>query len=597
MNTDALEHNLIVAMRALSGEKGLEVTFGAGSAQISGAQASLPRLASEADLALLRGQADSLALWLAHHSPDRVLSPHSLAEEALFKSAEQMRVELLGALRLRGVAANLNRFVSHRVREPLQAEEALPEALSLLLREAVLEESPPPAAHAAVAFWREKIDRAAAPLMRELLTCLEDQKRFAQLLRRLLNRLEADRGAQRSQDTSEERSESVEPPREDTAPFSQEDDSQEMGPLEGGFGQEHEEDSGDAGYMIYGEDEDGRSGGRVLPNAFEGEFPYKIFTTRFDKTLRAEELCEIQELTRLRRQLDQQLQPLRGTVSRLANHLHQRLVSQQNRSWESDREEGDLDSTRLSRVVSTPLCPLAFKTERLTPFRETVVSLLLDNSGSMRGRPIMVAAMCADILARTLERCGARTEILGFTTRAWKGGESREAWLRSEKPPSPGRLNDLLHIIYKGAAVPWRRARRNLGLILLEGLLKENIDGEALLWAHRRLLARPEARRILMVISDGAPVDDSTLSVNSRSLLENHLHGAIHTIETRSPVELIAIGIGHDVQRYYSRAVTIINAEELGSAMIEQLAALFEEETPTIGRQRRAPRGVPPWQS
>ena len=315
---------------------------------------------------------------------------------------------------------------------------------------------------------------------------------------------------------------------------------------------------------------------------------YRPYTDRFDETVDAEELCDADELSRLRGFLDKQLAPLQGAVARLANRLQRRLLAQQNRSWDFDQEEGVLDAARLSRVVIDPMQPLSFKIERDTEFRDTVVTLLLDNSGSMRGRPITVAAICADILARTLERCGVKVEILGFTTRAWKGGQSREAWLQAGKPANPGRLNDLRHIIYKSADAPWRRSRRNLGLMLREGLLKENIDGEALAWAHSRLLARPEQRRILMMISDGAPVDDSTLSVNPASFLERHLRQVIEEIETRSPVQLIAIGIGHDVTRYYRRAVTIIDAEELGGAMTEKLAELFEEAEPPRRRRTAA---------
>jgi cobaltochelatase CobT len=308
---------------------------------------------------------------------------------------------------------------------------------------------------------------------------------------------------------------------------------------------------------------------------------YKVYSETFDETITAEDLCDAEELARLRAYLDKQISHLQGVVARLANRLQRRLMAQQNRAWEFDLEEGALDPARLTRIVIDPQQPLSFKREKDTNFRDTVVTLLIDNSGSMRGRPISVAATCADILARTLERCGVKSEILGFTTRAWKGGQSRELWLQSGKPATPGRLNDLRHIIYKSADSPWRRARKNLGLMMREGLLKENIDGEALDWAHKRLLARPEQRKILMMISDGAPVDDSTLSVNPGNYLEKHLRFVIDEIENRSPVELIAIGIGHDVTRYYRRAVTIVDAEELGGAMTEKLAELFEENAPT----------------
>jgi cobaltochelatase CobT len=312
---------------------------------------------------------------------------------------------------------------------------------------------------------------------------------------------------------------------------------------------------------------------------------YEVFTTAFDEEVLAEDLAEPAELERLRAYLDQQLEPLKGAVSRLANKLQRRLQAQQNRSWSFDMEEGLLDAGRLARVISNPTTPLSFKVEQDTEFRDTVVTILLDNSGSMRGRPISIAAICADVLARTLERCQVKCEILGFTTRAWKGGQSREDWLQNGRPEAPGRLNDLRHIIYKSADAPWRRSRPNLGLMMKEGLLKENIDGEALEWAHKRMMARPEARRILMVISDGAPVDDSTLSVNSAAYLEKHLRDVIAMIEKRRTVELTAIGIGHDVTRYYERAVTITDAEQLAGAITEQLAGLFDND-PRAAKRR-----------
>ena len=341
-------------------------------------------------------------------------------------------------------------------------------------------------------------------------------------------------------------------------------------------------------------DEGMRPWHREQPFANQDEWGYRVFTTKFDEIVSATDLCDNEELSRLRNFLDQQLQAMQGLVARLANRLQRLLLAQQNRSWEFDLEEGLLDTARLPRIVIDPMHPLSFKRETDITFRDTVVTLLLDNSGSMRGRPIMVAAMCADILARTLERCGVKAEILGFTTRAWKGGQSRETWIADGKPPHPGRLNDLRHIVYKSADEPWRRARKNLGLMMREGLLKENIDGEALMWAHSRLMGRPEQRQILMVISDGAPVDDSTLSVNSGNYLEQHLRRVITDIEEKSSVELVAIGIGHDVTRYYRRAVTIVDAEQLGGAMTEQLISLFAEETAHLahsGRHRPTPRG------
>ncbi len=348
--------------------------------------------------------------------------------------------------------------------------------------------------------------------------------------------------------------------------------------MQGEAADDEGEDSEEEAAIAEGDD---RPGGpqprRERPNP-DHEAIYRAYTRLHDEEIAAEDLCDPDELTRLRQQLDQQLQHLQGVISKLANRLQRRLMAQQQRSWEFDLEEGLLDAGRLSRVVVNPLHALSYKRERETEFRDTVVTLLIDNSGSMRGRPITVAAMCGDILARTLERCAVKVEVLGFTTRAWKGGQSREKWVQDGKPRNPGRLNDLRHIIYKAADSPWRRARKNLGLMLREGLLKENIDGEALLWAYRRLVVRPEHRRILMVISDGAPVDDSTLSVNPGNYLEKHLREVIREIETRDQVELIAIGIGHDVTRYYRRAVTIVDAEELGGTMMKKLTELFDED-------------------
>ena len=345
------------------------------------------------------------------------------------------------------------------------------------------------------------------------------------------------------------------------------------------------EDTADEGddddVAVEGEDRPGGPQQRRERTAPDDSTAYRAYSRANDEEIGAEDLCDPDELTRLRQQLDQQLQHLQGVVSKLANRLQRRLMAQQTRAWEFDLDEGMLDAGRLARIVVNPTQSLSYKRERETDFRDTVVTLLIDNSGSMRGRPITVAAMCGDILARTLERCAVKVEVLGFTTRAWKGGQSRERWVQDGKPRNPGRLNDLRHIIYKSADAPWRRARKNLGLMLREGLLKENIDGEALRWAYRRLVSRTEHRRILMVISDGAPVDDSTLSVNPGNYLERHLREVIREIESRDAVELIAIGIGHDVTRYYRRAVTIVDAEELGGTVMKKLAELFDEDAAT----------------
>ncbi len=455
--------------------------------------------------------------------------------------------------------------------------------------------------------WRDWIEQKAAADIARLGDNLEDQQAFARTVRDMLASMDM------AEELSQEEPSDEEEQNDEQTPDSDENEEGGDESQEGSDSAESEEsdsssDEGEQGEMDAAdasaddmddsEDIDAETPGDTRrPNQpfanFAEHVDYKVFTREFDEEVEATDLCDEAELDRLRGFLDKQLANAGGVVGRLANRLQRRLMAQQNRSWDFDLEEGYLDSARLVRIVIDPTQPLSYKQERDTDFRDTVVTLVLDNSGSMRGRPITVAATCADILARTLERCGVKVEILGFTTKAWKGGQSREAWLGRGKPANPGRLNDLRHIVYKSADAPWRRARRNLGLMMREGLLKENIDGEALIWAHQRLLGRPEQRKILMMISDGAPVDDSTLSVNPGNYLERHLRAVIEEIETRSPVELIAIGIGHDVTRYYQRAVTIVDAEELAGAMTEQLASLFEEQgaaAPAKGRRRAGRR-------
>jgi cobaltochelatase CobT len=452
--------------------------------------------------------------------------------------------------------------------------------------------------------WREGLGDDADRALAEMGTALDDQTAFARAARRLLAAMdlaEAEAEAEPDDNTDENEDGGEQSGQQDN---SQEGEGQSESEAESMLGAQPEEMEGEAAEddgtdeseedAAAAEGED-RPGGpqprreRAMPDS---EHVYRAYTRSFDEEISAEDLCDADELARLRQQLDQQLQHLQGVISKLANRLQRRLLAQQTRAWEFDLEEGMLDAGRLSRVVVNPLLALSYKRELDTEFRDTVVTLLIDNSGSMRGRPITVAAMCGDILARTLERCAVKVEVLGFTTRAWKGGQSRERWVQDGKPRNPGRLNDLRHIVYKAADAPWRRARKNLGLMLREGLLKENIDGEALLWAYRRLLTRSEHRRILMVISDGAPVDDSTLSVNPGNYLEKHLREVIRDIESRDMVELIAIGIGHDVTRYYRRAVTIVDAEELGGTMMKKLTELFDEDAEAAWARAAAERAA-----
>jgi cobaltochelatase CobT len=598
-------------VRAISGQAGLDVAFAAEKPGMAPGRVRLPeppRRMSKQDAAILRGHADSMALRLAVHNPaiHKRMSPQGGQARAIFEAIEQARVEAIGAKRMDGVAANLTAMLEDRFHKNFadvseRADAPLEDALAMMVRERLTGMEPPPAARKLVDLWRDYVETRSNRQLDRLTDEIDDQRGFAEAMHELLTSL--DMGEEQFSDREEDdknEDEDENPDQADEQNAAESEDSEdgsspEDAKLAADDTSEQTTDTDDAPSADRPEDFDATDGndaaepwrprdmGRNEPRGPE----YRAFTTRFDEEIGAEDLCDAEELARLRSYLDKQLQHLQGVVARLANRLQRRLLAKQNRAWEFDLEEGMLDPARLQRVIVDPFQPLSFKRERDTDFRDTVVTLLLDNSGSMRGRPITVAATCADILARTLERCGVKVEILGFTTRAWKGGQSREAWLGQNKPANPGRLNDLRHIIYKSADAPWRRARRNLGLMMREGLLKENIDGEALDWAHKRLLARPEARKILMMISDGAPVDDSTLSVNPGNYLERHLRFIIEEIETRSPVELIAIGIGHDVTRYYRRAVTIVDAEELGGAMTEKLAELFDETATPAPQPRR----------
>lgn len=602
-------------LRALAKKPDLEVSFAAERPGLAGGKVRLPepaRKLNKQEAAIVRGHADALALKLACHDPavHRKLLPGGQQARAVFEAVEQARVESIGARRMRGVAQNLSAMLDDKFHRGKfdditdRADAPIEEAIAMMVRERLTGITPPPAAKKLVDLWRPIIENKAGRGLDRLDALIEDQQRFGDAVHDLLDSLDMGEDRNRDSEEEEESEDDEQDRRQDDSgeqgDATESDESQRMSVEDAESSAEDAQDASaeamDAQATDMTDDSDmGDSESPAEPwrprpgagHEYRGP-EYHPFVSKFDEEIAAEDLCEPEELDRLRGYLDKQLSHLQGVVARLANRLQRRLMAQQNRAWEFDLEEGILDPARLSRVIIDPLHPLSFKREKDTNFRDTVVTLLLDNSGSMRGRPITVAATCADILARTLERCGVKVEILGFTTRAWKGGQSREAWLAAGKPPNPGRLNDLRHIIYKAADAPWRRARKNLGLMMREGLLKENIDGEALSWAYRRLMGRTEQRRILMMISDGAPVDDSTLSVNAGNYLERHLRYVIEEIETRSPIELIAIGIGHDVTRYYRRAVTIVDAEELGGAMTEKLAELFDEKAPEP--QIRLPR-------
>ncbi|SMC77687.1 cobaltochelatase subunit CobT [Rhizobium sp. RU36D] len=615
-DTEPFRRAVAGCVRSIAASSEVEVVFANERPGLAGERVRLPELSKRPtaqELAVTRGLGDSMALRLACHDAKvhATMAPAAPDARAVFDAVEQARVESIGALRMAGMASNLSSMNAEKYAKAnfagiaKQEDAPLPEAVAMLVRETLTGEPAPASAGKVLDLWRPYIEEKAGGDLANLKTAINDQESFARVIRHMLSSMEMseDLGDDTEQSQDEDNTDEEQPRSNEEEQNSSEDEAgSDQAPAEESEASQEQMDDGEMdGAEISDEDmmedgdEDSETPGEMRRPAspfddFNEKVDYKIFTQEFDEITTAEELCDETELDRLRAFLDKQLAHLQGAVGRLANRMQRRLMAQQNRSWDFDLEEGYLDSARLVRLVIDPMQPLSFKMERDTKFRDTVVTLVIDNSGSMRGRPITVAATCADILARTLERCGVKVEILGFTTKAWKGGASREKWLAGGKPPTPGRLNDLRHIIYKSADAPWRRARRNLGLMMREGLLKENIDGEALMWAHQRLIARPEQRKILMMISDGAPVDDSTLSVNPGNYLERHLRAVIDQIETRSPVELLAIGIGHDVTRYYRRAVTIVDADELAGAMTEQLAALFEDQavSPRRGRGRRA---------
>ncbi len=606
---ETYKKSLAAATRALSGEKDLEIRYGGEHAGLSGEQLILPAPTPNPTLDLIevsRGQADALALRMALSDAEIFAKtrPHNAGGQAVFEALEQARVEALGAKRLLGVGDNIAAARSARARKrgfdrediPL-AEAPIEEAVGALARAIFTGRGPQESEAGLLGAWQKTLDDNIKNTLADLKNVLADQQAFAEQTHSVLEQLDiGDNPADVEQQEDEDQEAASDP---EQNPNNALDDSQDSEP---GTSEVAESDAladdADAQDIIDSDDiqgDDSDADPNADPSRAQNPLgnappPYHVFTTAHDEIIKAEELCDYEELVRLRTYLDGHMAGLSSVIARLANRLQRRLMAQQQRSWTFDLEEGVLDTARLTRVITDPMSALSFKEEKATEFRDTVVSILIDNSGSMRGRPIMMAAVCADILARTLERCAVKAEILGFTTKAWKGGASFQDWLAAGKPDHPGRLNDLRHIIYKSADMPWRRTKQNLGLMMREGLLKENIDGEALEWAYGRLLARPEQRRILMVISDGAPVDDATQSRNKTGLLEQHLHQVIDKIENRSAVELIAIGINHDVTRWYSRAVTITDIEDLGGVMVEELAALFDTQAKAVRPNRRKVR-------
>ena len=610
---EAFKRALLHTTRALSSQHDVEVAFGGEHASVQGKSARIPlpsRIIDDQSAAIARGEGDAAALRLAHHdeAAHQALAPRGAEARAVFAALENARCEAIGATALKGVgdnlAAALDKTIADKGYDQLSAKDAAPiaDVAALLMRERLTGRKPPAAAAGIMDTWRNELEDRAGDALDAIAASatLDDQAAFAALARDLIRDLDLDDDDQGDQPENENKHDDEQKNEEDNEDDNNDDENDGSESPEETGGADTEDGDADLSDQDVDntiEEDDGASENAKISSLrtkFEGDTgdAYCAYTTEFDEIADAIDLCDPEELERLRRSLDRQLENLANVVSRLANKLQRKLLAQQNRSWAFDLDEGVLDAARLARVVVDPMQPLSFKMERDQEFRDTVVTLLIDNSGSMRGRPITIAAICADILARTLERCGVKVEILGFTTRAWKGGQAREKWVQEGRPAKPGRLNDLRHVIYKPADVPWRRARTSLGLMMKEGLLKENIDGEALMWAHTRLLGRPEARRIMMVISDGAPVDDTTSSSNGGAYLERHLRDVIQYIETRSPVELLAIGIGHDVTRYYRRALTIVDVEQLGGAMIDKLAELFDEELQKREASKRGGRAA-----
>ncbi len=611
---DPFKKALSEATRALADDRDLNVTFSADPSGVAGDTMRLPQVSRRMgrdEVLQARGTADALAMRMRHHdtATHARFAPAGPMARELYEAMETARCEALGARDMPGALSNIDARIGAdadkkgygQIKAPADAPLAV--AAGYIVRQAATGRALPGGAQHVADLWRPFVEQQAGGSLTHVNEVLADQAAFARLSRQVISDLgygdQLGDDPDQSEDDAEDNAEQQEEAGDNQSRDQDDSEDAEASPEQS---QEQQQDERQAQVSMDDQSDEQLTDEAEMPEAdtppdlpppvSEASADYKVFSQAWDEEIRAEDLADPAELERLRAYLDKQLEPLRGAVSRLANKLQRRLQAQQSRSWEFDKEEGVLDAGRLARVVANPTTPLSFKVEKDTEFRDTVVTLLIDNSGSMRGRPISIAAICADVLARTLERCSVKVEILGFTTRAWKGGQSREAWLQAGRPAQPGRLNDLRHIIYKPADAPWRRVRPNLGLMMKEGLLKENIDGEALEWAHKRLVRRSEVRKILMVISDGAPVDDSTLSVNPANYLEKHLRDVIAMVEKKRMVELLAIGIGHDVTRYYERAVTITDADQLAGAITEQLAALFDADprkrARALGMARRA---------
>ena len=551
----------------------------------------ITNLSNKNDFVRLRAETDSGALKKKFSNKEIFNKnlPNNPSCKSLYNIAEKIRYELLGGKMLKGVGKNLSENYNQKIlsnrKEQLKNKEDVPvnEAFELYMLNKFFKLELNDVSTKMLDFWKKEFDESIDKHFDFLSKNLEDQNNYSLKFSEILENMDvfASNNEENNEENDEQENEQDNKSENDND--GQSDDKEEEN------NQDDSQTSLDAGFDLSDqqmeeqlEDSDSlkESAESVLQktNIDNIDQDYKVFTTEFDEIAKAEILEDIKETQKLRKNLDQQLVGFQDLITKLANKLQRQLLAKQNRAWEFDLEEGLLDSSKLTRIIMDPYNSLSFMKEKDLDFKDTIVTLLIDNSGSMRGRPITIAALCADILSRTLERCSVKVEVLGFTTKNWKGGKSREAWTKNDKPKNPGRLNDLRHIIYKGADTQWRQAKNNIGLMLKEGLLKENIDGEAISWAYNRIKKRKEERKILMVISDGAPVDDSTLSVNSGDFLEKHLKKIVKFIETKSDVEILAIGIGHDVSRYYNKAIKITDVHELGDVMVSQLSGLFENK-------------------
>jgi len=579
-------------VRSISNSEKIEVSFGNQTPKSEKNSIKLPELNqvnNKLNFDQIRAMADSKSLnfRFSNNNTFKQYEPTGNISKKLYEISEKIRCEKIGTSYFRGVKNNIEKFYQERISglDLKNSEDRIIEAFENYLRTKFLDFKNDGQIDKKLKSYKKDLNEKFKGKIGQLNEATLDQKKFNSLISELISNMNLDENLDEEEKKDDDKNnddKQNKPDNQDKQAKEKEDKQEEMSIDSGMPDLENEAKESDQAEKDVEIEDSSQSDLKKKGKSTLGDINYKTYTEEFDETIKAEDLENAEELIRLRKNLDQQLLQLKNFISKLANKLQRKLLAKQNRSWNFDLEEGMLDTSKLPRIIMDPLNSLTFKKEKDIEFKDTLVTILIDNSGSMRGKPISVAAICADILSRTLERCSVKVEILGFTTKHWKGGLSREKWMKNEKPTFPGRLNDLRHIVYKSADTPWRQAKNNMGLMLKEGLLKENIDGEALKWAYNKMNRRKEDRKILMVISDGAPVDDSTLSTNTSDYLESNLKKTVKWIENKTNIELLAIGIGHDVTRYYNQAVKITDVQDLGDVMINQLTDLFVEKKTTI---------------